>query len=224
MSVLAGAGLTRGARDPRVEQLTATLDRGAARGQNGRTVSRVEIRTPTLVLRRPDRKDLDAILTIHSDPRACEHNPSDALATHDEAAGLLERWRDQWERHGAGYWTVRRPDNTEALGFCGLKFVELHQRRVLNLFCRLAPQSWGQGIGGEAATAAVGWGRETWPEVPIIARIRPRNIASQRMAVGCGLARAQQLDFTGEDGLEWLYVDRSCRMTRPVRAAAGGPA
>jgi hypothetical protein len=89
-------------------------------------VARVEIRTPSLVLSRPDREDLDAILAIHSDPRACEHNPSDALATRGEAVGLLECWQDQWERHGAGYRTVRRP---EALEFCGVKFVELHQPR-----------------------------------------------------------------------------------------------
>lgn len=170
------------------------------------TFGSVNLRTPSLTLRVPAPEDIDAILAIHADPRACAHNPSDAITSHAEAEELFRRWLEQWQRHGAGYWTIWATDDGELLGFCGLKFVKLHSRRVLNLFCRLAPQHWGRGIGSEAASAAVQWARSHWPEVPIIARVRPANHASRKLAERCGLQRAADLDTDGEDGIDWLFV------------------
>ena len=166
----------------------------------------MELHTASLSLRVPDQDDVDAILAIHADPRDCAHNPSDALATRAEAEDLLRGWQEQWQRHGAGYWTIRGSHDDECLGFCGVKFVELKSRRVLNLFCRLAPAHWGRGIGGEASAAVVQWGRSHWPEIPIIARVRPENHASRMLSERCGLRRAPDLDTDGEDGMDWVFV------------------
>jgi len=165
------------------------------------------LRTERLTLRRPIPTDVHAILAIHADPRAYAHNPSDALATLEEAEGLLARWRDHWERHGFGYWVVvRATDPSTPIGFCGLKSMRLHDRRVLNLFYRLDPSAWGDGAASEAATRVVAWARESHPEVPTVARVRPANAASHRVAVRAGLRRMPELDTTGEDGLDWIYA------------------
>jgi RimJ/RimL family protein N-acetyltransferase len=166
----------------------------------------VDLRTSSLTLRVPAPEDIDAILAIHTDARACAHNPSDALTSRAEAEDLFHSWLEQWQRHGTGYWTIRATDSGELLGFCGLKFVTLHSRRVLNFFCRLGPQHRGRGVGSEAASAAIQWARSHWPEVPIIARVRPANHASRRLAQRCGLRRATELDTAGEDGIDWLFV------------------
>ncbi|WP_043636707.1 GNAT family N-acetyltransferase [Nonomuraea candida] len=165
-----------------------------------------ELLTARLSLRPPAPGDIDAILAVHSDPATCLHNPSDALSSREEAAELFQRWDAHWRRLGYGYWVVRRRDAGGTLGFCGTKLMELDGASVLNLFYRFAVSSWGQGVAGEAATAVVGWVTERVPDLPVIARVRPANAASQRVALRAGLVRAEHLDVAGEDGLDWIFA------------------
>jgi ribosomal-protein-alanine N-acetyltransferase len=166
----------------------------------------VEIVTARLALCRPGPADLDTIFAIHRDPQACLHNPSDLLATRADAEHLYDRWDAHWRRHGFGYWVVRARDSGKTLGFAGLKVVSFREAEALNLFYRIDPSAWGAGVATEAAVAVVAWAREQLPEWPIIARVRPANIASQRVAQRAGLSRAEHLDDEGEDGLDWLFV------------------
>jgi len=95
--------------------------------------------TARLTLRRPEEGDVDAILRIHRDRLACEHNPSDMITVRAEAVDRCRRWRAHWERHGFGYWVVRRQESSRVIGFCGLKAMRLHEAPVLNLFYRFEP-------------------------------------------------------------------------------------
>ncbi|MER5626454.1 hypothetical protein ABT061_36040 [Streptosporangium sp. NPDC002544] len=61
-------------------------------------------------------------------------------------------------------------------------------------------------MAGEAATAVVERVTECVPDLPVIARVRPANTASQRVTVRAGLVRAEHLDIAGEDGLEWIFA------------------
>jgi len=165
-----------------------------------------ELVTARLALRRPAREDTGAIFSIHSDPRACVHNPSDALTTREDAGRLFERWDEHWRQFSFGYWVVRWRISDVPVGFCGVKVMHLAGRRVLNLFCRLDPLAWGNGVGSEAAAAVTRWASRRLPEYSLIARIRPQNVASQRVATRAGLIRAEHLDEPGEDGIDWIYV------------------
>ncbi|AQZ62171.1 acetyltransferase, GNAT family [[Actinomadura] parvosata subsp. kistnae] len=165
-----------------------------------------DLLTGRLSLRRPSPDDIDAIHAIHSDPATCLHNPSDALSKREEATELFHRWDDHWQRFGYGYWTVRRQGSDRPLGFCGTKTMDLNGMSVLNLFYRFETSSWGQGLATEAATAVVDWVTQRAPELPVIARVRPANTASQRVAIRAGLVRAAHLDLPGEDGLGWIYA------------------
>jgi ribosomal-protein-alanine N-acetyltransferase len=165
------------------------------------------LRTTRLSLRRPTPADIDAIFAVHSDPLACAHNLSDALATREEAEGLYQRWDNHWRRFGFGYWVVC--ESAVTLGFCGVKFMRLPERQVLNLFYRFDPVAWGRGFASEAATAVVRWVTAHVPDHQTIARVRPDNVASQRVAVNAGLTRASHLDTEGEDGLDWIYLASS---------------
>lgn len=66
--------------------------------------------TARLSLRRPTHADIDEIFRIHSDRQACAHNPSDMLATRNDAEDLYRRRDEHWNRHGFGYWVIRRRD------------------------------------------------------------------------------------------------------------------
>lgn len=163
-----------------------------------------ELLTARLSLRRPESGDAAAVLAVHANPLACAHNPADALTTMADAEELLGRWRDHWLAHGFGYWVVRRRAEPAVLGFCGLKVMTLRGERVLNLFYRFDPACWGDGVATEAATEVVRWAAAL--DGPVVARVRPANVASQRVAVRAGLTRAPHLDDVGEDGLDWLYT------------------
>jgi len=165
-----------------------------------------ELLTDRLSLRRPVPADIDAVYRIHHDPRACAHNPADLLATRAEAEIRFRRWDQHWQRYGFGYWVVRPRDEERGLGFCGLKVMRLAEREVLNLFYRLDPAAWGAGVATEAATAVVDWATGNRPDHPVIARVRPDNVASAKVATRAGLRRAEHLDTDGDDGLDWIFT------------------
>lgn len=159
-----------------------------------------------LVLTRPAGHDVDSILLIHQDPLATGHNLSDRLNDRAEAEALFARWDQHWVSHGFGYWVVRRHGEQAQLGFCGLKVMTLAHETVLNLFYRLGPTSWHQGFASEAAALVVGWATTHQSEHRVVARVRPANVASHRVALNAGLIRAAHLDGSGSDGLDCIYV------------------
>jgi ribosomal-protein-alanine N-acetyltransferase len=171
----------------------------------------VKISTARLEMRRPVPPDIDAILRIVGDPTASLHNPSDLLTSRSEAEELFGHWDREWETWGIGYLVIRRRDAAEPLGFCGVKLVEFHGTEVLNLYYRLAPSAWGEGIASEAATAVVTWAKTQKPDHNIIARVRPENHASAKVATKAGLHRAPTLDTEGEDGPDLVYATNPAR-------------
>lgn len=181
-------------------------------GMGVRQVDNEELLTARLSLRRPTPDDIDAIYRVHHDPDACAHNPADMLATRAGAEDLYRRWDRHWQDNGFGYWVIHpreAGDHHLSLGFCGLKLMRLDGRQVLNLFYRLDPAAWGNGVATEAATAVVGWATAYHPDLPVIARVRPDNVASATVATRTGLHRAPHLDTAGEDGLDWIFTSRA---------------
>lgn len=165
-----------------------------------------ELSTTRLSLLRPAEDDIDAIFAVHSDPATCLHNPSDALGQRRDAEELYRAWNDLWERCGYGYWVVRLHDRARQFGFCGVKPMELAGIKVLNLFYRFDRSAWGQGFATEAATAIVRWSAQRNPDLPLIARVRPANVASQVVAMRAGLTRVERLDGPGYDGFDLIFA------------------
>jgi RimJ/RimL family protein N-acetyltransferase len=170
---------------------------------SGRAANHEVLETDRLRLRRPSPPVVELIYAIHSDARACHYNPSDMIATRAEAEALYVRWDEHWEHNGFGYWVVHLDDS--AIGFCGLKIMTLNDRVVLNLFYRLTPRAWARGFATEAASAVVAWADVYRPGDTVIARVRPANVASLKVAERAGLSRMSLLDTQGEDGLDWIY-------------------
>ena len=165
-----------------------------------------ELRTARLALRHPVASDLEAVLRIHQIPEAVAHNPSDAIEDRAGAGRLLQRWIDHWRRNAFGYWAVSWRGDPSVFGFCGIKVMSLHDRPVANLFYRFDPCVWGRGVASEAASVVVEWALARSPALPVIARVRPDNVASARVAIKAGLSRVEGLDTLGEDGLDQIFV------------------
>ncbi|WP_323385573.1 GNAT family N-acetyltransferase, partial [Streptomyces calidiresistens] len=162
--------------------------------------------TARLALCRPVIGDIPALLDLHRDPLACAHNPSDALADREAAISRYIEWDRCWRVFGHGYRTVRFLDDPTVIGFCGLKPSRVAGVPVLNLFYRFFPAHWGRGAASEAAAASVRWGAERMPRLPVVARIRPANTASRRVALRAGLVHVPHARTSGPDGPEDLYA------------------
>lgn len=172
------------------------------------------VRTARLTLRRPVADDAAFVLALLSDPATTAHNPSDALRTPAAAQQLVRRWQAQWQA-GLGYWIVRLHDDERPVGVCGAKTAEPEGRPVWNLLWRFAPEAWGHGYAREAAAEAVRCATAVDATRPVIARVRPGNRASARVAAWIGLERRPDLDLVGEDGPDEVWA----RPAAPVRAA-----
>lgn len=179
---------------------TATVSNGPA-----------TVQTQRLRLDPPVPGDAAAVLAIAGDPRTVEHNPSDLVADRSEADALVERWIRHWELRGFGYWCVRERDRTSVVGYCGVKSMEVRGQPVLNLIYRFRPEVWGRGYATEAARAAITWAGAHQPESTILARVRPSNGDSRRVALKAGLHRDPALDNHGEDGLDLAFSNSDVR-------------
>jgi ribosomal-protein-alanine N-acetyltransferase len=163
-----------------------------------------EVKTHRLVLRRPVDADAEFVLALHSDPQAIAHNPADGLADLADARTRLAMWSEQW-RQGLGYWIVEETVPGRPIGVCGVKAVDLHGRPSWNLLYRFLPEAWGSGYASEAARASIGAAAQVDASRPVIARIRPANSGSARVAEAIGLVRRPDLDLDGEDGRDELW-------------------
>jgi RimJ/RimL family protein N-acetyltransferase len=150
------------------------------------------------------------VLALLADPRTTAHNPSDHLADLGDAEALLLRWDAQWAAE-LGYWIVEERSGS-AIGVCGVKAVEVAGRRVWNLLYRFVPDAWGRGYAREAATEAIRAAAAVDGSRIVIARVRPANTASARVAAAIGLERRADLDVMGDDGPDEVWATpRSAR-------------
>lgn len=104
-----------------------------------------------------------------------------------------------WEVHDIGYRMVRArvTGRDELIGCVGTRLVTtpgFSTSPVLNLYYRLAPRFWGNGMGAEAARAVIAEGRERQPSVPVIARIALANQTSMVLAERLGMVPTPWLD------------------------------
>lgn len=147
--------------------------------------------------------DVDASFVIHSDPATYRFHPGGAIRTRAQAAAQLADWQREWRDLGFGFWAVSLAAEERVIGFGGLTQRVFRGRPVLNTYYRFAPSAWGHGYATEMARAALELARRLLPEMPMIVRTRPGNVAAQSVAEKLGLRRAPDL----EDHM-WTYVSR----------------
>jgi ribosomal-protein-alanine N-acetyltransferase len=134
----------------------------------------------SLVFARPTASHLRAMLEIHCDPRTNAHNPSGPTTT-ATALALFEGWLAHWDREGFGYWAVcSSTTSLEVLGFGGVMRKRVGSRVGLNLYFRLSPLVWGQGVASAIAQEALSQAFIERCEPEVLALVRPANTPSRR--------------------------------------------
>ena len=145
--------------------------------------------TARLTLRAPTVEDEAVVFSIHGDPETNRHNPGGPMTSREGARGFLQAIIGAWAEHGFSYWCVSAGDAPAVIGFAGVDLMELKGRCFLNLYYRFTPAVWGRGYATEAAAEAIKVGRTARPDLPILARTRPANKASIRVAEKLGMKR-----------------------------------
>ena len=163
-----------------------------------------EVRTGRLLLRQPAEADAPFVLALHAEPRSTVHNPTDALHDLAGARVRLAGWSEQWAR-GLGYWVVEESATGRPVGVGGVKAVDLHGAPSWNLLYRFLPDTWGRGLAAETARAGIRAAGTVDAGRPVIARIRPTNSSSARVAAAVGLVRRPDLDLDGDDGWDEVW-------------------
>jgi RimJ/RimL family protein N-acetyltransferase len=152
-----------------------------------------ERRTDRLLLRPITSSDREVLAGIHLDPRTNAHSPGGA-PDRERVEGMLASFLAAWE-DGHSYWAVEL--DGVVVGVAGVEAMTILGRDCWNLYYRFDPASWGRGLATEAAREAVVVRGLLESSRPIVARTRPANDRSVRVAEGAGLVRRPDLDHEG---------------------------
>ena len=205
------AAFTRSMRDG-MDQTLLRIKKASERDGRPSASSRANgirrLHTSRLVLDVPDREDAAEIFAIVGDHRAVAHNPSDYVSDLEEATELIERWLRHWSAHEYGYWCVRESQTGRIVGYCGTKRMQIHGMPARNLIARFHPDVWGSGYATEAVKAALERAGAHADDGPVVARVRPENLASRNVALKLGLRRDPDMDECGPDGIDEVFSDR----------------
>lgn len=118
------------------------------------SMPRIIAETERLILRPFRHGDIRAIFLLNSIPEILTYIPTALFTNIEQAESLLvDVIYDDYEQRGFGRWAVEHKADKRVIGFCGPKY--LTEFNEVELGYRYLPEYWRQGIGVEAANAAL---------------------------------------------------------------------
>ena len=142
--------------------------------------------TPRLLLREFTPDDIDALAPILADPEVMRFSLS-GPETREQTASFITWCQEQYAGRGFGLWAVVHIGDGQLIGYCGLSEWEIDGTHEVEVGYRLDPRYWGQGLGTEAAQAALTYARSHLGLDRVIAIIEAANVASVRVAENIGM-------------------------------------
>jgi RimJ/RimL family protein N-acetyltransferase len=185
------------------------------------------VETSRLSLRPVGRRDLDAMASLHADPRVWEHFPSGRHTSIEQTRVYLAERETQWRHDGLGHWTalLRVPVGNLAAGdVAGIGGCAVSPNASWwNLYYRLRPEIHGHGLARELCLAAINAARAVDPDRPVVASLLEHNTASKRTAERAGLSLAWRGSDVGNPdatAVRLFYADRALTQLQ-LRALLG---
>jgi RimJ/RimL family protein N-acetyltransferase len=156
--------------------------------------------TERLMLRPPGPADGPGYRALLTDPVIGQWLRPKPMRPFEPADGDLWLGEDEahWDRFGFGPWAVLGRQSGDYLGRVGLRWTEVGDRPGIELVWAIDPARHGEGLAGEAATAALGFAADLELD-EVFAMILPINAASLRVAEKIGLERAGNVEHAGFD-------------------------
>jgi len=140
-----------------------------------------------LILHPVTRHHLDDGIAIHCDPETNRFNPF-GPPTPERFEQALHDWISHWENYGFGYWAVSLKQAPEqVIGFGGIMDTAVGTQMGLNLYFRLSPKVWGQGIGSSIAEAGLQNAFIERQRDAVLGLVRPKNLPSRKTLEKVGM-------------------------------------
>jgi RimJ/RimL family protein N-acetyltransferase len=177
------------------------------------------VATPRLQLDAVVPDDLDAHVSLMSDPGSWAHLPSGRHTDPAKTADGIRHSVGHWERDGLGYWTARlrtdladppaglAPGSVVGTGGCAVRV----GTSWWNLYYRLTPRAWGLGLAAEMVTASLDAAHSVDPDRPVIAYLVEHNVQSRGRAERSGLSliwRGPDAGNPDPAAVRLVYADR----------------
>ncbi|WP_320442907.1 GNAT family N-acetyltransferase [Halomonas sp. BDJS001] len=141
--------------------------------------------TSRLVMTPRSAEDLEACLAMDRDPEVTRYVSGPWHDLDQHRAFVLDRMGQRYPP-GLGYWSVRKHDASDFLGWILLIPYEAVRDEV-EIGWRFTRASWGQGFATEAAAAVVEHAFDSVYLTEVVADINPMNFPSIRVAEKVGM-------------------------------------
>jgi RimJ/RimL family protein N-acetyltransferase len=155
--------------------------------------------TRRLVLRKPQRSDLEFVIALFGMPELVAHRPNPVPDSAEASTARLAKDMGHWERRGFGRWAIVH-DGT-LIGFGGVTTSD--QFDGLNLSYHLQPSAWGQGFASEVVAEAVSVAFDRLKAQRVIGLVRPANPASGRVLERAGFLPEAEVELHGAPTVLW---------------------
>ena len=145
------------------------------------------LETRRLVLRHLVLADLDDLYALYRDPEIRKYFP-DGVQTLAETREELEWFLNGHPSHPElGLWATLLKEDNKFIGRCGLLPWTIEGRAEVEVAYMIAKQSWGKGLGTEAALAIRDYAFDQLHLTRLICLIDAGNLASIRVATKIGM-------------------------------------
>ena len=151
------------------------------------------IETKRLIINKFDTNDISAWALIECDPKVRKFVNNKVL-TYGEAKSYVLENIESYKTNGYGRYAVRYKSNRRLIGMFGFLKDELG----IDFGYRYSRDTWGQGIGTEAAQAIIKYGLTKVALRSIVAAVLPENIASEKILIKLGFLFEEQTHFMGK--------------------------
>lgn len=153
------------------------------------------VRTPRLVLRPLEERDVDPLFTILQDPDVVRFIGDRQVPTRDEVWRAVAAWLGHWVLRGYGQWAVDEAASGRLIGRIGI--INPPDWPGPEVGYLLGKEFWGRGYATEGARAAMDWGFQNRGFDELISLIDPGNSASVGVASKLGETLQRGIELRG---------------------------
>ncbi|MCO7187747.1 MULTISPECIES: GNAT family N-acetyltransferase [unclassified Pseudoalteromonas] len=146
----------------------------------------MQIKTPRLLLRLVNYRDVPALVALLNDPLVSQYNDYGDKLTQPEVRAMLQADLEEFYEGRGGRFVIQYEE--ELIGTLGLYDYDIDTKHI-HLGIELAPRFWRQGLASEALSAALHALEQLVPDREIswvIGKVSQENTGCQRLLQGCG--------------------------------------
>ncbi|WP_281299818.1 MULTISPECIES: GNAT family N-acetyltransferase [unclassified Iodidimonas] len=159
-----------------------------------------QLETARLVLRAPQKSDLDASALMWGDPAVVRFTSGQPIVREDVWRRIL-CYRGLWDMLGYGYWAVFQRTGGTMIGEVGFADFKRGLGDCLDglpeIGWSFSTEAQGQGFAREAVQAALSWIDRHLPGTDVGCLIHIDNARSFRLAGHCGFQECARLPYRG---------------------------